>query len=380
MTQFAEDLLLPQAARPRDLRLAVVGTGALGSTLLQHLLQRKTRSVLLVDPETVEARNLPLSPLLQDSFADWLRHQPGSPLPNKAELLARAAQAQAGLPWRAIPRPIADVGWQDLSDIDLFCCCTDSVLSRAETAWIARSLSKPLLDAGVLGDGIPSGRVTLYPPTTSAACVLCGLAEQRRAEVLGYAASTSIGCQVPESVPAMTASLDTLQQVAAATATQIEVFASAPNLPATIAASSMRLSQSPGERWEAESFELARSLTCPWHEPPTATLRSLPWELPLAQALPGADWQLFLHWPVCTEASCSGCGTRTRPMQRVAQVRASACPACGTRRQQPLRAVHRICAQDTWAKFSPRQLGMPDRHLYWVRISALYRSNPEAAT
>ena len=312
--------------QPELPRVCVVGTGALGSALLDLLRQHGVASVLLVDPDAAEKRNLELSPLLRRAVAQPIASaERGSS--NKADLLALAARTVDGLPWRSAACEIADVGWMELDQIDLFCCCTDSVLSRAETSWIARALGRPLLDGGVFGQGIAAGRVTTFLPQAASPCVVCGLSQGRRAAVLGYAASTSLGCQVPESVPAMSGALAALEAVAKAMLAKIHAWQSLP--PA--AADTLRLAQAADGSWQHEQHLLQRSATCPWHEQPTATLTTLPWNDPLNQTLREGE-ELVLNWPVCTEASCEACGARSGPMQRVARVRRAACLACGETR------------------------------------------------
>ncbi len=325
-------------------------------------------SVLLVDPDNVEPRNLALSSLLRRAVTHG-RAGPACAVTlsqNKAELLAAAARALDRLPWHSASCEIADVGWQELQESDLFCCCSDTILSRVETAWIARSLGKPMLDGAVFGQSIAGGRVTVYPAASSAACPLCGLSEDRRAAVLGYAASVSMGCQEPEDTPAMTAALATLDAVADTMLARIRCWQQL----ASNESWSTRLSQDSGGAWQAEPIHLTRSATCPWHDEFRGTVEALPWEMPVDRVLQRATRELVLSWPLCTEAMCDACGARSRPMQRVARVRRSPCPVCGRSTQQPLRAIHRIRHGDPYSTFSPRQLGMPERHLYWLRDTA----------
>lgn len=346
--------------------MCVVGCGALGSALLDRLRQDGCRQVLLVDGDEVESRNLELSPLLRRAAAHAAEAAGTMASRNKAMLLALAAQAVDGLPWRFADCEIADVGWSDLRDMDLFCCCTDSVLSRLELSWIARSLGKPMLDGAVFGRGIAAGRVTALPPCVEAPCFLCSLSEDRRAAVLGYAASTSLGCQVPESVPAMTGTLATLHAVADAMLASLRDW---PHTAPQHEGRTVRLTQAANGIWQRESLRLQRSATCPWHDSPTATLVELPWEEPLSASLPSPGAELLLNWPICTEAVCEACHARSQPMQRIARVRRAACTVCGRPMQRPVRALHRIRHQDRESALSPRQLGMPDRHLYWVQNS-----------
>jgi molybdopterin-synthase adenylyltransferase len=351
-------------------RICVVGTGALGSTVLERLRGRGFRSVLLVDPDAVEERNLELSPLLRraDEMARpaTLADENRQAERNKADLLAAAARTLDQLPWRSAPMEIADVGWRDFDDVNLFCCCTDNILSRIETSWIARALGKPLLDAGVAGQGIAAGRVTSLPPQAEAPCFLCTLSESRRAAVLGYAASTSLGCQLPEAVPAMTATFGALNQIADVMFEKIVTWAAS----SAASAHTLRLSQAANGEWQHEFLSLTRSANCPWHEQPSAELRNLSWGEPLDVSMPETGWDVVLNWPVCTDAVCAGCNTRSRPMKRVARVRRALCPTCGQATQEPMRAIHRIRSGTSESRLSPRQLGMPDRHLYWVRQTA----------
>ena len=104
------------------LRLAVVGAGALGSALLQRLAALGMRSLLLIDPDRIEPRNLPLSPFLQEALLAHREQTAESP--HKAALLAAHAWATYRLPWRALPCDVASVGWQRLRACDLICCCT----------------------------------------------------------------------------------------------------------------------------------------------------------------------------------------------------------------------------------------------------------------
>ncbi len=339
----------------------MVGTGALGSALLERLLLWEIPAVTLIDPDAVEPSNLPLSAMLTRAAE---RGEPGE---SKAVLLAREAAHSRRLPWVAIGSEIADVGWGTIAAADVLVCCTDSALSRAEVAFLASKMRIFVIDGAVFGDGIPAGRVSWFAPDTEAACYLCGMAEDTRASVLGYATSASLGCRLPRDEAAMTGTLATLERVAGRLAEAVLNF-------------SPEASSSPSRAWKTglrdgtwldETFLLARSATCPWHEALPARLVPLPWELPLQGSLRPGGPALQLAWPVCTEAVCSRCGNRSKPMLRVAAVRRRLqCRSCGEQAMQPLRAVHRISPNDPLARLSPRQLGQPDRHLYLLPETA----------
>ncbi|MGI4855274.1 MAG: ThiF family adenylyltransferase [Janthinobacterium lividum] len=354
------------------MKLAVIGTGALGSTLLELLAKHAVQSVLLVDPDTLHERNLALSQFLTAAASrSASRHF-------KAALLAQEARHTYNLPWQAMTCEIADVGWQDLQDVDLICCCTDSALSRIETAFIAHMLAKPVLDGAVFGDGIPAGRISRFSQAPGAACYLCGMGEDSRATVLGSAASAAMGCRVPEDPKQMTGTLATLQQVAQRMLECILHFATSGAWPAESTVWKTALTHGDPEqerpRWQDETIALSRSAGCPWHGPIPGTLVPLPWDKSVREALQAGDRlpELQLAWPICTIAVCSGCGWRGTPLRRVAVVRQSLeCPRCGLHDLEPVRALHRIRVTDPESALSPQQLGLPPRHLYWLQDTAV---------
>lgn len=343
-----------------SLRLAVVGTGALGSAVCRHLLEYAHPSVLLIDPGRIEPRNLPLSSLLQ---------QGGCPGSYKVDAIARLATRQ-GLPWETQCAEIADVGLGVLRGCDLLISATDSVLSRLETAFAARSLGLPMLDAGVQPRGIPEGRVSWFAPLAEAACPLCGLGELRRAELLGLALSASLGCQAAESSEPMTGALATVERTAR------QLLATLAGGPAEGASSTLRLNGDATER-----IELTRSPSCPWHGLPAPdTLIGLGQDRPVCEQIaPGMV--LELGWPICLRARCRACGADFQPMRRVAFVRrALQCPACGAAgRLEPLRTLASLAAADPLARRTPRELGLADRQLYHQRRAHAVRAERSRA-
>jgi molybdopterin/thiamine biosynthesis adenylyltransferase len=370
-----------QAVRSsRGLRIAIVGTGALGSTLLR-LTGRRVQSVLLIDPDRLEPRNIALSPFFQAAMENCVAGSPKC-LPHKAELLASYFSQTTGIPAYAVVAEIADVGWQDLLDIDHLFCCTDSALSRVETTYIARVLGKRMLDGGVFGNAIHEGRVSDFSPSPEAACYLCGMSEESRSAVLGYAASASLGCRVPDDGPSMTGTIGTLRAVA-------NMMSTTPQHSSKDSHAVRLLDRNGTDETSHSQFKnitLTRSATCPWHDGLPSKLYPLPWEVPLETSMRELDHdlparELQLAWPICTEAVCAGCGTRSQPFLRVASVRRTAiCSNCGERKLQLIRAVHRIRAADPLSERSPRQLGLPDRHLYWLRDTAGMNGSCEGAT
>ena len=334
-------------------RLALIGVGSLGSEVCRLLLAKRYRSVLLIDPDMVCARNLPLSRLFQQAGPRGL----GRP---KVEVLCEIAAAH-GLAWQALPVEVADVGLGRLAACDVLLSCTDSTLARVETALAARMLRLPMLDAGVQSDGVAEGRVTWFAASDEAACTLCGLSSARRAELLLYALSPSLGCAAPALTTPMTGAFSAVE----ATAQHMVELLEGP-VPAR--SSSLRLFASEGE-WRQKHIELTRSVECPWHSFPAAEeMVTMPQDTPLRQFL-GPDEVLELPWPICLRARCSNCRLLCEPMRRTAAVRRIvACPHCGqTGTLEVLADVHSISARDTEADRTPGQLGLPAGHLYHRR-------------
>lgn len=370
------------------MKLAVIGTGALGSTLLGLLAAEAFQSVLLIDPDTIHAENLPLSPFLQRAASAFCAQGTWTKSPaHKAALLAREARRTYDLQWDIHTCEIADVGWQDLQDVDLFCCCTDSALSRIETAFIAHMLAKPVLDGAVFGDGIAAGRISRFSQAPEAACYLCGMGEDSRATVLGSAASAAMGCRAPDDLQRMTGTVATLQQVAQRMLKHILHFASTREWPVESSVVKTSLSDDvaalESNDWRDETVTLTRSAGCPWHGPVTGALAPLPWDRSIREALWGGErvQELQLAWPICTVATCTGCGWRGTPLRRVAVVRQHLeCPRCGLHNLEPTRALHRIRVTDPESALSPQQLGLPARHLYWLQDTAdMNRGEDKAA-
>ena len=379
------------------LSIAVVGTGALGSALCRLLASARCADVLLIDPERLEAHNLAMSPLLREAYSIADRRALFSPassgvLPHKAELLCRYARQQWGLPWRSLVDEFADVGLEQIAGVNVLCSVPDNALARAEVAFVARLLGKPVLDGGVLGENSDGARIAWFPPVPQAACYLCGMADDRLEQVVGYAASASLGCTPLEDAPPMTGTPVAVRETARAMWQQLQHFADGEaSLTQSQAWRLQPLPEPRGKRnWYAEPVALRTSASCPWHEPPASELLPAPWQIPIEQTLLeyGRN-SVQLLWPICTLARCDGCGARVEPLSatkdsdatadsansaaelhwrvrsRVALVRRRlSCPQCGlVATLQPLLCIDRIAAGDPLAQRTPRQLGLPDRHL-----------------
>ena len=338
--------------------IAVVGVGALGSEVSRLLAAVGTSRVLLVDHDALQPHNLRCSTFLAQAFAFVKQSEPV----RKAELLAGEAARGHGLVWQHCTAELADAGLGLLRDYDVLCCCTDSALSRAETALAARLLGMPMLDCAVFGHEIDEGRVTWYPAGQDAACYLCGLSEQTRARLLAYAASTSMGCMPPAADVPMTGTSAAVRHTAAVALRLLA--AEVPNKATT-----EKGSRAPDGQWRTEIIGHGRSATCPWHDG-IGSLMPLHPEETFAELLRRADAGsvVRLHWPVCLEAVCRQCGRVSRPMRRVAWVRRTlVCGGCGAAGMaEPRHSIHSIAAADESAQWTPKELHLSAHELYSV--------------
>ena len=349
----------------KGLNLAVIGAGALGSEICRILAENAFLNVLIIDPDRLEPHNVPLSSLYTDAFSTYdseaFTHF-------KAELLVDVIQTQYALTWNGIVAEVADVGLGRLATCDLIISCTDSSLARIETSIAARILGLPMLDGGVMGEGIAAGRVSWFSPAREAACYLCGISDIRRAELLSYAISTSLGCRLFEETANMTGTSDALRETAVTMFRFIEAFSAGGRSFEN--SFSTRLDGSRAvEPWIHENLKLSRSVSCPWHDVPEGEWLPLAYDRPIRDSLSGNDLRLELVWPQCMEARCHRCGHCTSPKRRVALIRRkTVCTRCGAVGScEPTKIVSSLGIEDAGSGFTPRQLGLPEQHLYLFR-------------
>ena len=369
------------------MRIAVIGLGALGTEVtlrLSNTLEAIAGShhVLLVDPDRLEEANVPLSRLYHAALKDCGPAILDSYKASVATSMLNGTEAfrSKHCTWVAHRAEVADVGWGHLRSLDLLISCTDNAMARLETTFAARSLGLPVLDGGVLGGDTEGGRVTCFAPHPDAACYLCGLGEDRRAELLTLASATSLPCTVsPDaamgSSPQVSASLE---RTASGLIQELQGMVNSAHVPRRAWSASWGMRLQPGDGtdgWRSERISLRRSASCPWHSGMRLPLVSVLVDQTFRQALAGLripfSPRLQFPWPICLLAVCRVCGARDEQARRVALVRRSGvCKRCRSPHQlAPLRTVASVGENDPVAEMTPRQLGWADRPLLQLRRS-----------
>jgi len=343
--------------RMRQLQCVVVGAGALGNEVARALGLLGTGKVLVVDPDTVEASNLPRSIF----FCGW-----NSIGQNKAQALATAA---AGLfpdtQWASIAREIADVGFQRLADANLLFGCVDSDLARLEVAYICSKMQVPVVDGGMGARNYSHGRVTYFPRDTAHACYGCMLSPRKRRELLELWQATLRPCSPENGGGAELGSTPTMAGMVGCMQVEFGLrtyFASRDGQPT--ASRSLEVQIHPVRRME--EFAIPVSSDCPFHRREGA-LCPLPHEGATFEELLNsarAD-TVVLDWPICVKARCQDCGGEWPANVRLAVLRRRGrCPACGSRNVLELETIRAIGRQSAWLRRTPAALQLPADHLY----------------
>ena len=344
----------------------LAGVGAVGSEIARLLGQIGVGEVGLVDPDQVEPVNAPHSVFFRDPR--WVGRSKPEGVAEQAGALFPSTR------WTAFPCEIADLPLAAAERFDLVFAAADSPSARMETAYVARRLRRPMVDAALMGESWWRGRVSWFPPAFSSACYLCGFAERARAELLRAAGSTAPGCsrRLPGRELASTPVLGSVIAGLAVDAGVRGLLGSGENGDSGSYAVEVRLEGS-GSR--IQTHELTRSVGCPWHDGELGgalqrvrldrpTLREAMVEQGIAA--------LALEWPVVFRARCLVCGKETARPERVGRFeRSAACAACGAARMLPLEAAAVIQREDALAERSPGELGLSDPWLGTVQTTAL---------
>jgi len=350
----------------RELAVIVVGAGALGNEVARILGLLGTGRVTVIDPDTVEASNLPRSTFF------WAKDSAGQ---SKAEALAKVASGWfTDTNWIAIPAEIADVGFQKIKAADLIFSCVDSDLARLEIAYISSKLGVPVMDGGMGRQNFAHGRVTYFPASRESACYGCLLSPRKRRELLEMWQATLRPC-TPAAESEEEGLVSTPTMAAVIGALQVEfglrtVFEIRNGKPAKSTTLEIRVDP---ERWIKE-FSSGVSVDCPFHEEDREKLHPQPSaDCTVRQLLNDASaHHLILDWPLCTQAKCLTCQQKWEPKLRLAALRRHGqCPSCGSNNILEVETIRSVGADSPWGDLPLSALKLPVDHLYTVRKNAI---------
>ena len=344
--------------RVRGLTALVAGAGALGNEVVRILGLLGVARVLVVDPDVVEASNLPRS------FFFWGREAVG-----KAKVSSLVDALTPHFPatlWKGLKCEIADVGFGRIAESGILFSCVDSDLARLEIAYISTKLDIAVVDGGLGTKNYSHGRIS-YFPGAKGACYGCMLSPRKRRELLQYWHATVRPCSAG----------DRLSE---------QEFPSTPTMASAVAAMQVEfgLRSLFGERsettiesrsWEIRlhpkvsmtEFRTPVSERCPFHERGHQKMVGAPGpEVTIQEMLTSASADhLLLDWPICTKAECLSCHHEWVPMLRLATMRRQAlCPVCGSGSVLEVETTRSIGRDSPFVHFPPSALGLPPDHLY----------------
>lgn len=278
-------------------RVLIAGVGALGSEVVKNLGLLGCKSVLLVDADVIEEKNIAKSVLLRE----------GAVL-GQSKVSCCLHRLRNWFPqtrWDGATSEIADVEPKYFQTADILFSCVDTDLARTEIAVLAAKYELPVCDGGLGGTSTRMGRVSWFPGTRSTACFACLLSSRRRAALFSIWESEVHACWAREADAEDTwTSTPTMASIVAGL--QVELAISAIKNANEAFSVHLDLDPAPSSR----TIQHYRSGDCPLHVEATDTL-----------------------FPICTRAECDQCSNQFSPDRRIGWVRRwGTCPACGSRK------------------------------------------------
>jgi hypothetical protein len=351
--------------RIRSLTALVAGAGALGNEVVRILGLLGVAKVLVVDPDVVEASNLPRS------FFFW-----GEEAVGKAKVSGLVEALTPHFPatqWVGLECEIADVGFGRIAESDILFSCVDSDLARLEIAYISTKLNISVIDAGLGSKNYSHGRIS-YFPGAKGACYGCMLSPGKRRELLQYWQATVRPCGAAGLLDEREfPSTPTMASAVAAMQVEFGLRSFFGERPATFGEPPSTAIES--RSWEVRLHPQASmtefwspvSESCPFHDwGEQRMFRSPDPEVTIQELLAGANADdLLLDWPICTKAECLSCQHEWSPMLRLARMRLGArCPVCGSGNVLEVETTRSVGRDSPFVHFRPSALGLPLDHLY----------------
>jgi adenylyltransferase/sulfurtransferase len=361
--------------RVSNLRVMVVGAGALGNEVIKNLSLLGVRTLCIVDRDVIEPSNLTRSILFcVPEISEVIRDK--TP---KAEFASRRVR-QINDEVRTVPivGEIADVGLGLIRRMDLVFGCLDNEFARLELGWACRRTNRILIDAGLGTRNYSSGLVSVFPGSDGP-CYGCRKGRQRRREMLQELQGLEDPCWKTERRNEEIGVMSTTPLMTSVVAgVQVEVglrhFLTAEFMnPGQ--GTSIRIDLSPEPFMERTSFGV--SPECPLHESRIENVVSIPGkssELTVRDLLEAgtggsaSEGVLSMDWPITTEAACNSCQHSWQPFLRKARFGRSGrrCPACSS---GDVVERQNISSIDLSSHLAPRMLadvGLPRCHVHEV--------------
>ena len=162
----------------RNLRrkcVAVVGVGALGGPVLQHLAMLAIQEMILIDPGLVEEPNL-------GNQCFDAGHVGMTKVAARREQIARIHPSCTVCVY---PVRLETLGWGILARADLVICCLDNLAGRIRLNEICSHLQLPWIDGATDGSGrLMFGRVASFGSHPDAPCFICSFDQRQLTEAL----------------------------------------------------------------------------------------------------------------------------------------------------------------------------------------------------
>ncbi len=333
-------------------RILVAGAGAIGNEVLRLLAQLGIGHVLVVDFDTVELLNLPVSPLFRESDI-------GRPKARAAAEAMRALSPDVSAEWFSGDLEF-ELGLGVVRSMDLVIGCLDSLGARLALNLACRRAGVPWLNGAI---EINQVEVTHFGGQ-SGPCFECGMSAAmwaRRAERFSCGGLRSPDSALPVPTTAITASLAGALLVNEAAGILLGGPGGASD------------SLQPGQKISLQTrpyhsgvYALQEQPGCLAHElwAPVRVIDDRPAGLTaieLLVRLDEPDGQLKLGWDLLTGMTCSACGAQEpmlRPLESAPEELIH-CPACGEESRSPV-SVAWIDRHSPAATLSLAWIGVPD--------------------
>jgi adenylyltransferase/sulfurtransferase len=370
------DATIYNRARLSEMKVMVVGAGALGNEVIKNLTLLGLGTIYIVDCDVIESSNLTRSVLFCVPHVQQLI----SSRTSKAEFAAsRVHEMNPEVRAIAIEKEIADVGLGVLARMNLIFSCLDNEFARLELSWACHRVNVPLVDAGLGTTNYSSGLVSLFPGSHGP-CYACRKGRQRRREILRELHGNEDPCWAKERRLEGQGVISTTPLMASVIgAIQVEMGLRHILSPqdSSPEGKSIRVMLAPEAAMECFSFGI--SPECSLHEETVGEITKLSGHcsktISVAELIssardreePEEAGTLCLDWPLVAEAACRHCGRKWQPMMRKARFqKAGSCPFCKSSDVSEQQVLTAIDVSAPWASMTLAQLGLPSRHIHEV--------------